>query len=70
MEVEERAKGTVEKSVFVYYINQVGKNLVMAVALLYIGGSFIRVFRDWWLSRKFTQIPWLTPSTNAIYRCL
>ena len=51
MEVEERAKGTVERSVFAYYINQVGRHLVMWVLCLYIGGSLIRVFRDWWLSR-------------------
>eukprot|EP01043_Picozoa_sp_COSAG02_P034622 COSAG02_NODE_2431_length_8875_cov_9.810164_10_plen_520_part_00 len=51
MEVEERAKGTVERSVFAYYIKQVGRQLVLMVMCLYIGGSLIRVFRDWWLSR-------------------
>ena len=60
MEVEERAKGTVERSVFVYYITQVGRFLVMMVISLYIGGSLIRIFRDWWLSR------WATFDLNVV----
>ena len=36
MEVEERAKGTVANSVFVYYVAQVGRALVVAVLLLYV----------------------------------
>ena len=51
MDVEERAKGTVEKGVFMYYIAQIGKMLVMVVIALYILGAFVRVFRDWWMSR-------------------
>jgi hypothetical protein len=51
MEVEESAKGTVERFVFVYYIRQVGRGLVFLCFILYIIGSLVRVFRDWWLSR-------------------
>lgn len=51
MQVEERAKGTVDKSVFAYYVAQIGKALVLFVVALYILGNFVRVFRDWWMSR-------------------
>ena len=54
MTVEERAKGVVERSVFTYYISQVGTKLALSVLVLYIGGNFVRVFRDWWLSRWAT----------------
>ena len=36
MQVEERAKGTVANSVFIYYVAQVGQALVVAVLLLYV----------------------------------
>jgi ABC-type multidrug transport system fused ATPase/permease subunit len=51
MQVEERAKGTVANSVFLYYIAQVGKALVTTVLLLYIVGNCVRIFRDYWISR-------------------
>jgi ABC-type multidrug transport system fused ATPase/permease subunit len=51
MEVEERAKGVVDKSVFTYYIAQIGKLLVVMVIMLYVMDNFVRVFRDWWMSR-------------------
>ncbi len=51
MQVEERAKGTVDRSVFAYYIAQIGKALVLFVVALYVLGNFVRVFRDWWMSR-------------------
>jgi hypothetical protein len=60
MEVEESAKGTVERSVFVYYIRQVGRGLVFLCFILYIIGSLVRVFRDWWLSR------WATFDTSVV----
>ena len=47
MQVEERAKGTVNRSVYVYYAAQCGKLLCLMVLGCYISAQLIGIFKDW-----------------------
>jgi ABC-type multidrug transport system fused ATPase/permease subunit len=48
---EERAKGTVDKSVYQFYMRQVGVSSVIYVMFCFVMGQLLQTFSDWWMSR-------------------
>ena len=51
MTIEERAVGSVDKGVWMYYATACGLALSWIVLFCYIGGMGAKVLTDWWMSR-------------------
>jgi ATP-binding cassette subfamily C (CFTR/MRP) protein 1 len=51
MTVEERAVGSVDRGVWIYYAKACGVALSWLVILCYVGGMGAKILTDWWMSR-------------------
>ena len=51
MTVEERAVGSVNRSVWLYYAKACGVALSWLVIVCYVGGMGAKILTDWWMSR-------------------